>query len=276
MATGYLLLHSSSLKVNRYTSIFIVPWRFSFPRKYRQPQMQSKEFPGPQTLKEMNAVTPHTKDSASIQCFVKYKKCKGNYLCDVDNNVMLDLDAQMGSLALGYNDKQFIKALKKGKMDTFQIQNISQYLYPSIDLPAFIHKNIISEAAPKGLTRCLFAEGSGSNAVELAIKIALLHSNRPDSLIASFENSQHGSSYSVFAAGSVSQSRKKDDSILPSFDFGKLVLPFPQLKYPLEKNTSANIKEEERCLKEIKTILNKERHEKIAGLLVEPIQVKKY
>lgn len=236
--------------------------------------MMTKEFPGPKSILQMNAASPYTKDTATIQCFVKYKKCKGNYLCDLDDNILLDLDCQCGSLPLGYNDKQIVKTMKKGILDIYQLQNISLHLYPSYDLPSFIKDCIVASAAPKDLTKVLFTEGTGTNAVDLAIKVALMYSKKHDSLIGTFQNSIHGNCKSLFTAESVSESSKKTcNPIVPSFGFANLVLPFPQLKYPLEKNLTLNQQEENRCLLEIRKTLEEKRSEKIAAIIVEPIQV---
>ena len=75
------------------------------------PKVITSDVPGPKSLsyiKELNNI----QSPLAIQLFVNYNKSIGNYMCDVDDNMFLDVYNQISSLPLGYNHPSLLEAVR--------------------------------------------------------------------------------------------------------------------------------------------------------------------
>lgn len=234
------------------------PFRFSFPRVYKTPRVVSA-YPGPKTAEFMRTVNPYCKDASTIEYVVNYKKSRGNYFCDIDSNVVLDLEGQDGTLPLGYNDGAMVKLLRRNKLDCYQLNGGSLYMYPAEQSHRALA--LVLRHAPRGLSQVLFAEGPATSAIELAVKMALLTKGDKEGRVAVLGDAVHGGRY-----GSLFSLEKGEE-------FGvhvkTLKLPFPELIYPLEINREKNAENEKACLNKIKEKLSKS----VAAIIVSPMQV---
>lgn len=66
----------------------------------------------------------YQQQSSSVQLFGDYEKSIGNYLVDVDGNVLLDVFMQISSIPIGYNHPQILDAFQNVK----NIVSSSSYL----------------------------------------------------------------------------------------------------------------------------------------------------
>ena len=205
----------------------------------------------------MKTVNPYCKDIDTIEYVLNYKKSRGSYFADIDNNVILDLEMQDGTLPLGYNDKSMIKLLKSNKLDPYQLNGGSVYMFPTQEVNKAITSEIL-KVAPGGGSEVIFTEGPANSAVELAVKMALL---KRKGKIATLGKAQHGSCYgSLFTVNEGSNL---------GVDVKTVRLPFPELVYPLNSNIPGNRLKEDACLNEIKKSLDGS----ISAIIVSPIQV---
>lgn len=259
-----------------------------FPDEPSAPQVRTA-IPGPQSktaVQELDRVF----DVRSYNMMANYEKSCGNYIADVDGNMLLDVYAQIASIPLGYNNPALQAAATSPEMVNALINRPAMGSFPSHDWASLLESGVL-RVAPKGLNQ-IFTALAGSDANETAYKAAFMYRRRrdrggpdveftaeeiksamdnkspgsPQLSILSFRTAFHGR---LFGSLSTTHSKPIHKLDIPAFDWPQA--PFPLLKYPLEEHVQDNAAEEARCLAETEDLIENFHHP-VAAVVIEPIQ----
>ncbi|KAF9701584.1 hypothetical protein EKO04_000136 [Ascochyta lentis] len=259
-----------------------------FPGEPSQPILKT-QIPGPKSKAAIERLSNVT-DTRSLNMMADYTRSNGNYIADLDGNVLLDVYAQIASIPVGYNNPNLHRAATSPEMISAIINRPALGNFPQHDWADILETGILS-VAPKGLNQ-VFTAQAGSDANELAYKAAFMwkrqqerggadadfsaedmHSSMnnqapgaPDMSIMSFKKGFHGR---LFGSLSTTRSKPIHKLDIPAFDWPQA--PFPALKYPLDQFVSENAAEEKRCLDETERLI-KEFPKPVAAVVVEPVQ----
>ncbi|KAI5801178.1 4-aminobutyrate transaminase gata [Geopyxis carbonaria] len=228
-------------------------------------------------------------DTRAVNIICDYEKSCGNYIVDLDGNVLLDVYAQIASIPLGYNNPALRAAASSPEMIDAIINRPALGNFPSSNYCSILHSGILA-VSPPGLNQ-VFTALAGSDANETAYKAAFMYYRRrergegadftaeemesamhnaapgsPDLAIMSFTRGFHGR---LFGSLSTTRSKPIHKLDIPSFNWPQA--PFPALLHPLDAHAAENEAEEARCLKETERILTSW-HCPVAAVVVEPIQ----
>ncbi|KAJ3221290.1 hypothetical protein HK099_003617 [Clydaea vesicula] len=223
-------------------------------------------------------------DSRSAMLVQDIEGSVGNYIKDVDGNVLLDVYCQIASIAIGYNNPGLLNLARSEKWVRASVNRPALGVFPPTDWAETLENSFL-RVAPKGLNQ-VFTAGCGSTANEIAFKAAFMYQQTvrrgnkdftaeelescllneapgsPDTKILSFRTGFHGT-----LSATRSKSIHKVD--IPSFSWP--VAPFPDLRYPLHENVEYNHSEESRCLDATEKLIKKW-DSQVAAIIVEPIQ----
>lgn len=258
-----------------------------FPNEPDAPHVQS-EIPGPQGKKAIQDLD-RVFDTRSVSLLANYNDSVGNYIADLDGNLLLDVYAQIASIPLGYNNPALLAAASSPEMVSSLINRPALGNFPQHDWAEILETGLL-KVAPKGLNQ-VFTATAGSDAVETAYKAAFMYRRRrergeeveftpmeissamnnqppgsPSLSILSFRSGFHGR---LFGSLSTTRSKSIHKLDIPAFDWPQA--PFPSLLYPLERHAHENAEEEARCLAETESLIQNF-HQPVAAIIVEPIQ----
>ncbi|KAJ4289552.1 4-aminobutyrate transaminase [Kalmusia sp. IMI 367209] len=247
------------------------------------------QIPGPKSKAAIERLSK-VFDTRSLNMMANYSQSYGNYIADLDGNLLLDVYAQIASIPVGYNNPTLQLAATSPEMASAIINRPALGNFPQHDWADILETGILS-VAPKGLDQ-VFTGQSGSDANELAYKAAFMYKRQqerggagvdfteheinssmvnqspgaPQLSILSFKLGFHGR---LFGSLSTTRSKPIHKLDIPAFDWPQA--PFPVVKYPLDQYAAENEAEEQRCLAETERLI-KEWHAPPAAVVVEPIQ----
>ena len=249
----------------------------------------STPIPGPKSQRAI-AELHRIFDTRSLNMLANYQQSYGNYIADLDGNVLLDVYAQIASIPVGYNNPALLLAATSPDMASAIINRPALGNFPQHDWASILETGVL-RAAPRGMTQ-VFTGMAGSDANETAYKAAFMWKRQqerggpdaeftpeeiessmnnqkpgsPELSIMSFKTGFHGR---LFATLSTTRSKPIHKLDIPAFDWPQA--SFPALKYPLEQHVQENAMEEKRCLEEAEHIIQTY-HKPVAAVVVEPIQ----
>lgn len=255
----------------------------------KNPEIKT-DIPGPKTKKLVQELS-NLQQAGTIEIFADYNKSLGNYLVDVDGNVLLDVFTQISSMPLGYNHPDLLKVFDCGENMKILINRPALGVFPGKDWPNKL-KNVLMPIAPKGLnqiTTMMCGSCSNENAFK-NIFIAYQRKHRggkkisaydeetcmvnkapgtPDLSIMSFTGAFHGRTLGALSTTHSKVIHKLD---IPAFDWP--MAEFPKYCYPLQDFVAENKKEDQRCLANVEELFEKynKKGRPVAGVIIEPIQ----
>jgi 4-aminobutyrate aminotransferase/(S)-3-amino-2-methylpropionate transaminase len=232
--------------------------------------------PGPRT-EELRARHGRHQDARTIHVYQDAQKSLGNYLVDVDGNVMLDVYGHIAALPVGYNHPDLLAAMRSGRFDWAAGYRPALGVAPPAEWVELVERTLM-RIAPRGLGK-LMTVTTGAEAVENAIKAAFVKRARarrggaaasPEELAACMENDQKSANAMQIVSfeggfhgrslGALSLTRSK---AIHKLDFPAFA--WPKVKFPEDAAGEA------RSLEELEAVM-KAASGNIAGVIIEPIQ----
>ncbi|KAJ8979062.1 hypothetical protein NQ317_005743, partial [Molorchus minor] len=239
------------------------------------------ELPGPRT-KDLLEKLCHYQNIADIDLFAVYENSIGNYLEDVDQNILLDLNMQLSTIPLGYNHPELLKVfqdrrnikqiLNRPALGDFpgdywpsKIENIIKKISPDLpNLTTFSCGSCSVEGAFKAMMMASQMRERGGTIYDTQVTSALNNSppGSADLTILTFTNADHGHTMGALSASHSKGLMKLD---IPAFEWPMAV--FPQYKYPLTDYECCNRIQDQKSLCMVEDLIDKSDKKRFIGKL---------
>ncbi|OCF61921.1 4-aminobutyrate aminotransferase [Kwoniella mangroviensis CBS 10435] len=277
-------LRTRSLGARAFSSLDLIPEEPS------GPSVKTDKVPGPKGIAASKEIDTF-QDPRTHVIVPNYEESSGNYLVDADGNVLLDVFAQISSIALGYNVPALLELAKTDEFAKAAMNRPALGSFPPVQWAEWLKTGLLT-VQPKGLDQ-LITTLCGSSANETAFKCSFMAYRQrerggpdvpftkeemdscmlnhtpgaPQLSVLSFKSGFHGR---LFGSLSATRSKAIHKVDIPAFDWP--AAPFPELKYPLSEHVKENEAEEKRCLEEYEKILIESKSTRpVAAVIIEPI-----
>lgn len=231
--------------------------------------------PGPNSLALLSHYQGVSQEHKNVKFFVDYEKSIGNYMADADKNLILDLDGQDGTSAIGYNHPSLAGYINSSNIKRTAMHRISCHTMPLTNWPELID-SVLLPLAPVGLGEVFNSCGCSAGSLENAAKSASIwyYKNKygvsytAEQLNSAFENKPPGTpDFSLITLSGSKHSNllglSNPSPYLPRLNFG--IAPFPTLKYPGDNRAA-----ESQALEATRALFKSKGD--VFGLIIEPIQ----
>jgi diaminobutyrate-2-oxoglutarate transaminase len=161
--------------------------------------------PGPKSKKHLEFQTQHEGATVSYPrgMPMALKRARGATIEDVDGNVYLDFFGGAGVMAVGHSNPEVVEKVKD------QLGKVTH----SLDIPSPVRSELVKlliSILPESLNKVVFGGPTGSDAVEAALKLARINTQRYP--VIAFQGAYHGM---TSGALSVTSDRTHKKGLLP-------------------------------------------------------------
>ncbi|WP_233192539.1 adenosylmethionine--8-amino-7-oxononanoate transaminase [Sporosarcina sp. P2] len=186
---------------------------------------------------------------------------EGVTVTDIHGKTYLDGYSSLWLNVHGHRKKELDDAIQT------QLQSIAHStLLGAANIPSILLAEKLVELVPEKLTRVFYSD-SGATAVEIAVKMAYQYWQNKGlekkTRFVTVSNGYHGDTVGTMSVGSIELYHKVYTSLL----FNALVIPFPSV-YRHPSGDANTVRDE--SLRQLR-LLFEERHEEIAGMVLEPM-----
>lgn len=200
--------------------------------------------------------------AGGIECPIVWKKTHDMYVEDVDGNRFIDLTAGFGVANVGHAHPSVVQVAQQ---QMAEMPHAMGDAFPAHNKIALVKR--LAQITPGNLKRTLLAN-SGSEAVEVALKTAMIKTGKPG--VVAFENAYHGLSYGALAVTSYRERFR--EPFLPQLNVHVYRLPYPMENPPCTPLFQGGGHSENFAELLEKTILQAEKTKSpIGALIIEPL-----